>query len=143
MGTCSKFGRRENMQRKYLVQVEEAKEAAAGRPSAGAVYRSIFAKDGFPPPVPGLDCCWDIFRYHSFSLLICLMDEKSMDERSQEKKISSLYCFWNINSIFIWFCLICVNHEGENWMVFDLFVSKRSVLNLFLRPYSNLWCHLF
>lgn len=50
------------MQRKYLVQVEEAKEAAADRPSVGPVYRSIFAKDGFPPPVPGLETCWDFFR---------------------------------------------------------------------------------
>ncbi|XP_004143868.1 long chain acyl-CoA synthetase 4 [Cucumis sativus] len=50
------------MQRKYLVQVEEAKDATAGRPSVGPVYRSIFAKDGFPPPVQGLDTCWDIFR---------------------------------------------------------------------------------
>ncbi|KAJ6393544.1 hypothetical protein OIU77_022894 [Salix suchowensis] len=49
-------------ERKYLVEVEKAKEAAAGKPSTGPVYRSLFAKDGFPPPVPGLECCWDIFR---------------------------------------------------------------------------------
>uniref|UniRef100_A0A6N2JZ37 Long-chain-fatty-acid--CoA ligase n=1 Tax=Salix viminalis TaxID=40686 RepID=A0A6N2JZ37_SALVM len=28
----------------------------------GPVYRSLFAKDGFPPPVPGLESCWDVFR---------------------------------------------------------------------------------
>ncbi|XP_022929138.1 long chain acyl-CoA synthetase 4-like [Cucurbita moschata] len=50
------------MQRKYLFQVEEGKEAAAGRPSVGPVYRSVFAKDGFPPSVEGLETCWDIFR---------------------------------------------------------------------------------
>ncbi|XP_022970006.1 long chain acyl-CoA synthetase 4-like [Cucurbita maxima] len=50
------------MQGKYLFQVEEGKEAAAGRPSVGPVYRSIFAKDGFPPSVQGLETCWDIFR---------------------------------------------------------------------------------
>ncbi|KAG7035485.1 Long chain acyl-CoA synthetase 4 [Cucurbita argyrosperma subsp. argyrosperma] len=50
------------MQMKYVIQMEEAKEAAEDRPSVGAVYRSIFAKDGFPPPVEGLDTCWDIFR---------------------------------------------------------------------------------
>ncbi|KAJ6308008.1 hypothetical protein OIU76_017724 [Salix suchowensis] len=49
-------------ERKYLVEVEKAKEAAAGKPSTGPVYRSLFAKDGFPPPVPELECCWDIFR---------------------------------------------------------------------------------
>ena len=57
------------MQRKYLVQVEEGKEAAAGRPSVGPVYRSVFAKDGFPPSVQGLETCWDIFRYVFF--LVC------------------------------------------------------------------------
>lgn len=41
---------------KYVVKVEEA------TPTAGPVYRSVSAKDGFPPPRPGLDCCWDIFR---------------------------------------------------------------------------------
>ncbi|KAH8522117.1 hypothetical protein H0E87_002942 [Populus deltoides] len=49
-------------QRKYLVEVEKAKEAIDGKPSTGPVYRSLFAKDGFPPPVPGLESCWDIFR---------------------------------------------------------------------------------
>ncbi|XP_034894608.1 long chain acyl-CoA synthetase 4 [Populus alba] len=49
-------------QRKYLVEVEQAKEAIDGKPSTGPVYRSLFAKDGFPPPVPGLESCWDIFR---------------------------------------------------------------------------------
>ncbi|XP_012086726.1 long chain acyl-CoA synthetase 4 [Jatropha curcas] len=49
-------------ERKYLIEVEQAKEARDGRPSVGPVYRSVFAKDGFPPPIPGMDCCWDIFR---------------------------------------------------------------------------------
>ncbi|WCJ26507.1 Long chain acyl-CoA synthetase 4 [Euphorbia peplus] len=49
-------------QRKYIVEVEKAKEAQDGKPSVGPVYRSIFAKDGFPTPVPGMDSCWDVFR---------------------------------------------------------------------------------
>ncbi|XP_023522565.1 long chain acyl-CoA synthetase 5-like, partial [Cucurbita pepo subsp. pepo] len=49
-------------QMKYLIQVEESKAAIDGRPSIGPVYRSIFAKDGFPLPIEGLDSCWDIFR---------------------------------------------------------------------------------
>lgn len=48
---------------KYLIEVEKAKEAKDGKPSQGPVYRSLFAKDGFPPPIPGLDSCWDVFRY--------------------------------------------------------------------------------
>lgn len=47
---------------KYIVQVEPGKPANDGKPSIGPVYRSIFAKDGFPAPTPGLDSCWDIFR---------------------------------------------------------------------------------
>ncbi|KAL6556441.1 Long chain acyl-CoA synthetase 4 [Orobanche gracilis] len=46
----------------YIVEVEPSKSARDGKPSIGPVYRSIFAKDGFPAPIPGLDCCWDIFR---------------------------------------------------------------------------------
>ncbi|XP_042415348.1 long chain acyl-CoA synthetase 4-like [Zingiber officinale] len=47
---------------KHLVKVEEGREAVDGRPSVGPAYRSAFAKEGFPPPVPGIHCCWDIFR---------------------------------------------------------------------------------
>lgn len=43
----------------YIFEVEKAKD---GTPSTGPVYRSVFAKDGFPPPIPGLESCWDIFR---------------------------------------------------------------------------------
>ncbi|GMJ03862.1 long-chain acyl-CoA synthetase 4 [Hibiscus trionum] len=46
----------------YLIKVEEGKAAADGQPSAGPVYRSTFAKDGFPAPIPGMESCWDIFR---------------------------------------------------------------------------------
>ncbi|KAK2664276.1 hypothetical protein Ddye_002850, partial [Dipteronia dyeriana] len=47
---------------KFLIEVEPEKQATDGRPSIGPVYRSVFAKDGFPAPVPGMDSCWDIFR---------------------------------------------------------------------------------
>lgn len=50
-------------QMKYLIEVEKGKEARDGRPSVGPVYRSAFARDGFPPPVPGLESCWDVFRW--------------------------------------------------------------------------------
>uniref|UniRef100_A0A7N1A5R4 Long-chain-fatty-acid--CoA ligase n=1 Tax=Kalanchoe fedtschenkoi TaxID=63787 RepID=A0A7N1A5R4_KALFE len=46
----------------YIFEVDKAKEATDGRPSVGPVYRSVFAKDGFPPPVPGMESCWDVFR---------------------------------------------------------------------------------
>ncbi|CAA2996828.1 long chain acyl- synthetase 4-like [Olea europaea subsp. europaea] len=46
----------------FIVEVEPAKEARDGKPSMGPVFRSAFAKDGFPEPIPGLDSCWDIFR---------------------------------------------------------------------------------
>ncbi|KAF5478102.1 hypothetical protein F2P56_004689 [Juglans regia] len=49
-------------QNNFLVEVEKGKEANDGRPSMGPVYRSVFAKDGFPPPIDGMDSCWDVFR---------------------------------------------------------------------------------
>ncbi|KAI5655337.1 hypothetical protein M9H77_32524 [Catharanthus roseus] len=48
--------------KKYIIEVEPAKQATDGKPSIGPVYRSLFAKDGFPKPIEGLDSCWDIFR---------------------------------------------------------------------------------
>ncbi|KAK7406054.1 hypothetical protein VNO78_07670 [Psophocarpus tetragonolobus] len=49
-------------QKRFIIEVEKAKEASEGRPSRGPVYRSLFAKDGFPAPIQGLDSCWDVFR---------------------------------------------------------------------------------
>ncbi|OMO79742.1 AMP-dependent synthetase/ligase [Corchorus capsularis] len=46
----------------YIIEVEGGKPACDGKPSIGPVYRSSFAKDGFPAPIPGLESCWDIFR---------------------------------------------------------------------------------
>ncbi|CAI0441158.1 unnamed protein product [Linum tenue] len=49
-------------QMKYLIEVEKGQPAKDGKPSIGPAYRSIFAKDGYPPPIPGLNSCWDVFR---------------------------------------------------------------------------------
>ncbi|XP_039057002.1 long chain acyl-CoA synthetase 4-like [Hibiscus syriacus] len=49
-------------QQSYIIRVEEGKAAADGKPSIGPVYRSRFAENGFPAPIPGMDSCWDIFR---------------------------------------------------------------------------------
>ncbi|XVF51330.1 hypothetical protein PTKIN_Ptkin04bG0176200 [Pterospermum kingtungense] len=49
-------------EKSYRIQVEEGKSASDGRPSMGPVYRSSFAEDGFPAPIPGMESCWDIFR---------------------------------------------------------------------------------
>ncbi|XP_010261577.1 PREDICTED: long chain acyl-CoA synthetase 4-like isoform X1 [Nelumbo nucifera] len=52
----------EQQHNKFIIEVEKAKEATDGKPSRGPVYRSLFAKDGFPPPVEGMESCWDVFR---------------------------------------------------------------------------------
>ncbi|XP_073109538.1 LOW QUALITY PROTEIN: long chain acyl-CoA synthetase 4 [Elaeis guineensis] len=49
-------------QMKHSVEVEKGQEGGDGEPSVGPAYRSVFAKDGFPPPIPGLESCWDVFR---------------------------------------------------------------------------------
>ncbi|KQK09008.1 long chain acyl-CoA synthetase 4 isoform X2 [Brachypodium distachyon] len=50
------------MAMQHVVKVDEGRPAADGRPSVGPTYRSAFARDGFPAPVPGLESCYDIFR---------------------------------------------------------------------------------
>ncbi|KAG0452152.1 hypothetical protein HPP92_025827 [Vanilla planifolia] len=47
---------------KHLIEVEKGRNGAGGAPSIGPAYRSAFAKDGFPPLAPGLECCWDVLR---------------------------------------------------------------------------------
>lgn len=47
---------------KFLVEVEKGREENSEEPSIGPAYRSVLAKDGFPPPVHGMENCWDIFR---------------------------------------------------------------------------------
>ncbi|KAJ4797512.1 Long-Chain Acyl-CoA Synthetase [Rhynchospora pubera] len=48
---------------KYLVQSKEGSEGLNGAPSVGPSYRSVFAKDGYATPIPGIDSCWDAFKY--------------------------------------------------------------------------------
>ncbi|KAH9610580.1 hypothetical protein KSS87_000865 [Heliosperma pusillum] len=45
----------------YTVKVGEAREATAKRPSAGPVYRCVYAKDGLTGVPHGLDSPWDLF----------------------------------------------------------------------------------
>lgn len=47
---------------RFVFEVEKAREAAEGRPATGPVYRSVLARDGFPPPADGMESCWDVFR---------------------------------------------------------------------------------
>ncbi|KAI5661014.1 hypothetical protein M9H77_20337 [Catharanthus roseus] len=46
----------------FLVKVEESRPGGDGKPSAGPVYRSIYAKDGLLEIPPGLESPWDFFR---------------------------------------------------------------------------------
>ncbi|KAF3323763.1 long chain acyl-CoA synthetase 2 [Carex littledalei] len=46
----------------YTVKVEEATLANGGQPSAGAVYRSIYAKDGLLQLPSEIESPWDLFR---------------------------------------------------------------------------------
>lgn len=49
-------------EKRFIVEIEPAKAAVDGKPAMGPVYRTVFTKDGLPPPIPGMDSCWDIFR---------------------------------------------------------------------------------
>ena len=59
-------------EKSYIIKVEEGKVASDGKPSIGPVYRSSFAENGFPAPIPGMESCWDIFRL-GFSFLLFLL----------------------------------------------------------------------
>ncbi|KAL2536343.1 Long chain acyl-CoA synthetase 4 [Forsythia ovata] len=48
-------------EKKFIVEIEKAKEAKDGRPSVGPVYRNVLVKDGFRPLAQGLQSCWDMF----------------------------------------------------------------------------------
>ncbi|XP_065857679.1 probable CoA ligase CCL6 [Euphorbia lathyris] len=45
----------------YLVKVEESRDACNGKPSAGPVYRSIYAKDALLEVPPAMDSPWQFF----------------------------------------------------------------------------------
>uniref|UniRef100_A0A2P2M446 Long-chain-fatty-acid--CoA ligase n=3 Tax=Rhizophora mucronata TaxID=61149 RepID=A0A2P2M446_RHIMU len=49
------------MSMEYLVKVEESRPATNEKPSAGPVYRSIYAKDGLLEVPPGLESPWQFF----------------------------------------------------------------------------------
>lgn len=79
------------VQKGFLLEVEKGKEAKDGRPSAGPVYRSVFAKDGFPKPIEGIDSCWDVFRYGF--LCLCLVAEKARENETEKKLFEFLSVF--------------------------------------------------
>lgn len=58
-------------EKKYVVEVEKAKEGKDGRPSIGPVYRNVLATDSFRPLSYGLESCWDIFWLAPFLVLHC------------------------------------------------------------------------
>ena len=53
------------MSMEFIVKVEESRPASDGKPSAGPVYRSIYAKDGLMDLPAGLESPWQFFRYKS------------------------------------------------------------------------------
>lgn len=55
---------------RYIFKVEDGERATEDAPSKGPVYRSIYAKDGFPPLPAGLATCWDLFEYVSAFLTL-------------------------------------------------------------------------
>ncbi|KAH6830110.1 AMP-dependent synthetase and ligase family protein [Perilla frutescens var. hirtella] len=47
--------------KKFIVEIEKAREAKDGKPSVGPVYRNAIVEHGFRPLPQGLDSCWDSF----------------------------------------------------------------------------------
>jgi len=51
----------------YTVKVEEARLESDGKPSAGPVYRCIYARDGLMEVPSHFESPWDFFRSLSLS----------------------------------------------------------------------------
>ncbi|XP_078444127.1 long chain acyl-CoA synthetase 1-like isoform X2 [Wolffia australiana] len=57
----SKKGKMETLIKPVGIEVEGGRPGKDGEPSIGPVYRCILAKDGFPPPKPGMSTSWEVF----------------------------------------------------------------------------------
>lgn len=81
---------------RYIFEVEKGKQGVHGAsPSVGPVYRSIYAKGGFPEPADDLVSAWDIFR-----LDISLITISSL--KGTTTKVSLTFC----SSFYFLFCLL-------------------------------------
>ena len=84
----------------YTVKVEEARPAAHDKPSAGPVYRCIYAKDGLLELPPRFESPWDFFRsLWSFSYFIFhQMEHHSMFKCgcgwSKEVEVFQYFVYW-------------------------------------------------
>ena len=56
----------------YTVKVEESRPPTAQKPSAGPVYRSIYAKDGLLELPAGLESPWQFLRFVLYIYYICI-----------------------------------------------------------------------
>ena len=56
----------------YTVKVEESRPPTAQKPSAGPVYRSIYAKDGLLELPAGLESPWQFLRFILYIYYICI-----------------------------------------------------------------------
>lgn len=55
--------------KRFIVEIEKARQGQNGKPTIGPVYRNILVKDGFRPLPNELHSCWDFFWYvptHNF-----------------------------------------------------------------------------
>lgn len=89
-------------EKKYIVEIESAREAENGRPSRGAVYRNVLAKDGFKPLPYGLHSCWDIFLwvFYFFNYFLGYI----------------FFASWNLNEVFFFkFIFNLVYILRDNW----------------------------
>ena len=104
-------------EKKYVVEIEKAKEAKEGKPSVGPVYRSVAAKHGFPPLLPGMETCWDIFRYHDF---LWVNSTKSLKLNINYIYIYSLHATIVFSSLAL--CFLCSEILAILWLL-ALFIA--------------------
>ncbi|CAK9182028.1 unnamed protein product, partial [Ilex paraguariensis] len=93
-------------QKKYVVEIEKAKEATDRKPSVGPVYRNVLAKDGFRPPVEEIESCWDVFR-----VWLPIKQKK----RKREEKIIPFVCFLGNQTEELEVFQECGRHRSVVW----------------------------
>ncbi|KAL0397996.1 UNVERIFIED_CONTAM: Long chain acyl-CoA synthetase 4 [Sesamum calycinum] len=92
---------------KFIVEIEEAKEAKDGKPSVGPVYRNVLVKDGFRPLPQGLESCWDSFWVADVGSMVQIAHAGLSACRPAMHMVSIVYLYTTLWVLVLWSYIIC------------------------------------
>ncbi|KAL8499699.1 hypothetical protein ACS0TY_019611 [Phlomoides rotata] len=82
--------------KKFIVEIENARESKDGKPSVGPVYRNKLVEDGFRPLPQGLDSCWDSFCQS----VKTYPDNKMLGERKMVDEKAGQYVWFTYKEVY-------------------------------------------